>query len=344
MNIRALRHIAIIQTAFLGDVALALFLAQEIRTLHPDVELSMVCTPQAADLVRCAKAVDSVVVFDKRRGDRGWSGIRRRAHQLRHADVDGVIALQRSARTAVLARLSGARFSVGFREAAFSSLYSKRLPWELDQHEVQRNHSLLSAFDDCAQSTIPLKVDMELYDKARLASELDLPADELAQAVVVAPSSVWPTKRWPEDRMMALVKELRSQGRPVYLIGAKSDRELCARIADAAGARSLAGLSSMVQTVSLINAASVVVCNDSAPTHLAALCGTRCVVIYGSTLPEFGFAPRGSHDQIVETLNLACRPCGLHGRSQCPRQTMECMTSIRPSMVLDAIHRAEHDA
>ncbi len=340
MTLHSFQHIAILQTAFLGDVALALFLAQEIRSLHPKVRISFVCTPQAAELVATAVAVDDVVVFDKRRSDKGVQGMLRRARQLRRLHVDAIFALQRSARTAILTRMARPKYSVGFRQASLSGLYSQRVNWDLSQHEVQRNRQLLSCFDDTAQSSLPNSVELRLVGMDELASQLSRDLSDLPSSIVVAPASVWATKRWPAENMKQLVQDLRRRGRPVYVIGAESDRELCEFVAADSGAVSLAGHLSLPQSMSLLQAAAALVCNDSAPTHLAALTGTPTVVVYGSTLPEFGFAPRGEKDQIVEIKNLACRPCGLHGKKQCPRQTLECMTRIQPSMVMAALDRA----
>ncbi len=341
MKLQAFNHIAIVQTAFLGDAALALYLVQEIRALHPTVRISFVCTEQAAELIRCATAVDEVVVFDKRNTDRGFKGMARVARLLRQHKVDCVIALQRSLRTAALVRWSKVKFSVGFKQASASFLYSTRVPWELSKHEVERNHDLLSIFDDTLQSSVPQHVELRTDEIDVVASQLGLRVEDVQSSVVLAPGSVWATKRWTSQGFRDLAQTLRNEGRRVLLIGAESDRALCESIASDGVAMSLAGRTTMKQTLSILKSATVVVCNDSAPTHLAALSGTRCVVIYGSTLPAFGFAPRGEKDQVVECKDLSCRPCGLHGRSACPRATLECLTRIDSTMVRQAVMRAE---
>jgi heptosyltransferase-2 len=324
MELRDVTHIAIIQTAFIGDVALSLYLAQEIHELHPKAKITFVTTSQSTELARCANAIDEVIIFDKRRADSGLKGVSRIVNVLRNANVDCVFGLQRSARTAIIAALTRAKNSLGFSNATFSWLYKRTAPWELNKHEIERNRSLLEYFDDIS---IPENVPNV---------ELSLPEcdERYKNCIALAPGSVWKTKRWIEEHWSETAEELIAKGYRVVLIGGKDDAELCNHIAKSSGAESLAGTTSLPQTLSLLRTARVLITNDSAPTHLAGLVRCRTVTIYGSTVPEFGFAPRGSKDIAVENKSLKCRPCGIHGKRECPLGTMGCMTSITPSDVI----------
>jgi heptosyltransferase-2 len=79
--------------------------------------------------------------------------------------------------------------------------------------------------------------------------------------------------------------------------------------------------------------------NDSAPMHLGVAVRTPVVAIFGATVPEFGFAPRGLRDEIVEVKGLSCRPCGIHGGRKCPIGTFDCMMNISPYEVLTRVQR-----
>lgn len=338
MKIQTFSTIAVIQTAFLGDAALALFFAHELRVAHPSSRILFVTTPIAAPLARCSAAVDDVIVFDKRGVDDGVAGIIRMARLLRQRGVDLVFGLQRSARTSLVAALCGARMSVGFTTATASFLYRRRGSWNLHAHETERNHSLLTFFDDTAHVTIPQTVACRV--SAPTHHEHD-PQEVLdghkERRAILAPGSVWATKRWPERSWVDLARALIDDGWMVELMGGPDDHDLCLRIAEASGASCPAAPLSLPESLQRLRSAGVLVTNDSAPTHLAAMVGTRTVTIYGSTIPEFGFAPRGHRDTVVETEGLSCRPCGLHGRHACPLGTLECMTRITPSRVREIV-------
>jgi hypothetical protein len=68
--------------------------------------------------------------------------------------------------------------------------------------------------------------------------------------------------------------------------------------------------------------------------------GTRVIAIFGSTVPEFGFYPYGKNDVIFQTHNLACRPCGIHGRKKCPIKTFDCMERIEEIEVVKEIQKS----
>jgi heptosyltransferase-2 len=75
--------------------------------------------------------------------------------------------------------------------------------------------------------------------------------------------------------------------------------------------------------------------NDSAPMHFCSAVNAPVVAIYCSTIPAFGFGPLSTHCFIVETQEqLACRPCGLHGKKQCPLGHFNCAHTIENAQLI----------
>src|SRR5439155_1462525 len=74
-----------------------------------------------------------------------------------------------------------------------------------------------------------------------------------------------------------------------------------------------------------------------APLHFAQAVGTPTVAIFGSTVPAFGFGPRGPRDRVVQRDGLSCRPCSAHGPPSCPLGHHLCMKSLSVEDVLLAI-------
>lgn len=73
--------------------------------------------------------------------------------------------------------------------------------------------------------------------------------------------------------------------------------------------------------------------SDSGPSHLAAALGVPTLTIFGSTVRAFGFAPSQPHTRVIEVEGLACRPCGVHGRSTCWLGHWRCVREIAPEIV-----------
>ena len=81
---------------------------------------------------------------------------------------------------------------------------------------------------------------------------------------------------------------------------------------------------------------SLAVTNDSGPMHLAVALGVPVVAIFGSSVRHFGFSPIGPHDRVLEVGDLACRPCGVHGRNRCWLGHWRCLREIGPGTIAAA--------
>src|SRR5439155_25905500 len=158
---------------------------------------------------------------------------------------------------------------------------------------------------------------------------------------VLAPGSIWGSKRWPY--FAELGRRLSESGTiAVVVVGSFEDALLGSEITaavGAAGGRAASGCRrlGLRESVEIIRRAAVLVTNDSAPLHFAQAVGTPTVAIFGPTLPSFGFAPRGPRDRVVELEGLPCRPCSAHGPPSCPLGHHRCMKSLRVEDVLQAI-------
>lgn len=96
----------------------------------------------------------------------------------------------------------------------------------------------------------------------------------------------------------------------------------------------LRGKTNWKQTFYIIKNSLFVVSNDTVGVHIADAYRKTIFEIYGSTLPEFGFKPKGKVF-IFQTFPK-CRPCSLHGEGDCPYQ-LKCLYDIKPEKVFSKI-------
>lgn len=142
-------------------------------------------------------------------------------------------------------------------------------------------------------------------------------------------------KRWPESYFASTVAAIQGHGVEVVLIGGAEDRDLCTRIS--ASATNLAGTTTLRESAAVLERAAVLLSNDSAPMHLGVVAGIPVVAVYCSTIPEFGFAPLGPRDIVLEVPGLDCRPCGSHGHQICPKNNFHCGEQLAVETVVSAI-------
>jgi heptosyltransferase-2 len=338
-----IRNILIVQTAFIGDVILTLPLAQACKKVYEQANVDLVVVPGARELCLQHPAIRECLAYDKRNADRGIGGLLRMSRLLSSRRYDLALVPHRSLRSAALVAIAGIPVRVGFARGAGRVFHTKTVPYDASIHEIDRNLSILRAASGIQiHRELPRLYPTENHRRRveRLLVELEVARPD--RLVAIAPGTVWNTKRWPKERFSSLAVNLDEAGYEIVLIGGREDRQLCDEIRILSGSRhvyNMAGEFSLVESAELIRRSRVLVCNDSAPMHLAAAMDTPVVAIFGATVPAFGFGPSGPNDTVVETLGLNCRPCSVHGGAQCPIKTFECMHRISYDRVFQTAQR-----
>ncbi len=332
----------IYQTAFLGDIILSTSLIGAIKNNVPGSRIIIVTTPVGESLLRGDKRIQRIVIYDKRSRDKGLAGLIRKAKEIRNIvdKQDSVyISLHRFAKASVIGYLSGAKTRAGFKASVCSFLYNRRAEYRFGIHEIQRNIELLSAALDKVHKELKLErpelfFSKKEYKKVKNIIEETFNSGE--KIVSVAPGSVWTTKRWPAEYFRELIHALDKRKVKVILIGGKEDIDLC-RSLEYGNTLNLAGELSLPESAIAIGQSRALVTNDSAPLHLASAVNTPAVAIFGATTLLFGFGPLSDGSVVLENNRVKCRPCGRHGADRCREKHFECMKSITPGMVTDAV-------
>ena len=331
----------VIQTAFLGDVVLTTPLLEALAARHGPVDV--VTTPAAAPLVETHPAVRHVIAYDKRGRDGGPGGLLRLARALRAERYEWAYLPHRSLRTALLAWLARIPRRVGF-EDGWPRLYTEVRPRPRTGHEVDRLLALaLPAVPALTGGAMaPPRPTLVIGTEDRAATEAFLGANGVeAPFVALAPGSIWGSKRWPYYGELA---QRLACHVGIVVVGGPADVALAqdvVRAVEGGGGRwravNACGSLTLRQSAEAIRRAAVLVTNDSAPLHFAQAVGTPTVAIFGSTVPAFGFGPRGPRDQVVGLDGLPCRPCSAHGPPSCPLGHHRCMRALTVEDVLHAI-------
>ncbi len=318
------------QTAFLGDVVLTTPLL--VALAETEGPLDVVTTPAAAPLLETHAAVRRVIPYDKRGADRGWRGLTALARRLRAEQYQMAYLPHRSLRSAALAALARIPRRIGFRDG-WRWLYTETQARPGAGHEIDR---LLALAQRSPATPSHPSLGLTAEDGQAAGRWLE-GAGVAAPFAALAPGSIWGSKRWPHYAELA--RRL-SDRIAVVLVGGREDAPLAQEIGAAVPTVvSACGALTLRQSAALIGRAEVLVTNDSAPLHFAQAVGTRTVAIFGSTVPGFGFGPRGPSDQVLGVEGLVCRPCSAHGPARCPLGHHACMQTLPVEDVMRAIER-----
>lgn len=350
----------IIQTAFVGDLALSIPLMRKVKALFPAEPLWLLCRKGLGELYLHLGLVDVIVEYDKS-ARRSWHKVHR---ELSRPNFHYIFCPHQSVRSQLLAARLKAEVKVGFYHPLNFWIFNHRPVRPMNLPESLRQLSLLTAVDHTLRTDFQnFAMRSELHNPAtRKDTELSLPADLSAAArlsildrtllaretepldsgknrnaqIFLAPGSVWATKRWTEKGFIEVGVHFQKLGYQVKLTGSASERELCERISQhIPHSENLAGRLSFQQTLQEFLHGQLLVTNDSGAMHLAALVELPTVSVFGPTTLDLGYRPWQSQAFIVQQ-DLSCRPCGLHGAQRCPLGTHECMQSIPAQRVISA--------
>jgi len=159
----------------------------------------------------------------------------------------------------------------------------------------------------------------------------------LGPKVALYPNSKLAMKVWPIEKYVSLARSLRERfNASLLLIGAKEDGVYNQRLASALGGRGIwdiAGRFTIRQTIALLSRLDLIVGNDGAPLHMAALAGTPIVGLYTHKAPTGMWAPTVATRFVTLEGNASCGPCGL---TEC--EDPYCLTSLDVLMVFKYCH------
>jgi heptosyltransferase-1 len=304
------KRILIVRVGAMGDVLHGLPAVAALREQFPDAEIGWVVEPAWAALLG-APVVDRVHLARTK----AWSkaplsgetlrDVKALRAELRAAKYDVAIDLQGSIRSAVIARMSGAKRVVGSaepREGAAKWLYTGRVALR-SAHVIDQAVEIVSGAASetlrAAEVVLPRDAQAERWADA-LAGEETL--------AMIAPRAGWGAKEWPAERYGAVAAELAQRGLRVLVNALPATAErggdaVAAAVVTASGGRAEAVESTLPQLIALTRRAKLFLGGDTGPMHLAAALRVPCVAIFGPTDP----ARNGPYDVMTGACGTTAR-------------------------------------
>jgi ADP-heptose:LPS heptosyltransferase len=277
---------------------------------------------------------------------------------------DRVIDLQGTPGTRRLGRALGREAStVRTRSAArrWQVLWGDRFPRPPVPHAVERYAEAAGiAVADAMTTCRPeVRVSVEEEAAARLLAP-EVFASPPGTAVAIVTGASRRTKEYPSERLAQVAGLVRAAGLATWWIeppgrgdssaghsrmappcsphSAGLDHERLDdgrdRAPDAAVPVLRLPLGPLKAVLARVRAVAV---SDSGPMHLAAALGRPVLGIFGSTITGFGFAPIGPKTRVLEAMDVACRPCGVHGRDHCWLGHWRCLRDLEPARVVEEL-------
>jgi heptosyltransferase II len=311
--------ILVIQTAFLGDLILSTTLFKKIKLKHPESHITLIVNKGTEQILSNNPNIDSIIPVDKKQTFKNPLRFINFLYKLHKENFSICYSPHFSHRSSLISFFSGAKIRIGYKESGFGFLHTKTVPRPLrGVHEV---HKLLKLVDSEGIER------PEIYLGSEINQEIKSKFENLTDFIVIAPSSIWETKRMPIEKFIELVRQILDNTPYIpVIIGSKNDLYLSGQIVNAFGSKvvDMTGRTNLLELSYIISKSKCVISNDSSPIHIASAFNIPTLAIFGATITDFGYTPLSERHTISE-VSLECRPCGIHGGNICPKKHFRCM-------------------
>ncbi len=320
-------RVLIVKLGSIGDVVHTLPSLAAMRRALPDAELSWVVERRAAEILRDNPILDRLIEIDTKALRRGlMSGETLRAPRqqlrlLRASAFDLALDFQGLIKSAMIARVSGARRIVGFarealREPPSRLLHHESVPIAAGLHVIRKNLALV---ESALKIPIP-QTEGEFEFPIAIDESHEIEAERAASGTagryaILNPGGGWPTKLWSAEKFGLLADELWNHfGIHSLVTSGPGEDELTRRaLSPSKSGKAKAVSVSLKGFCALAKGAQVYVGGETGPTHLAIAMRTPVVGLLGPT-EWWRNGSIYSDDVCVERTDIGCRE-NCHRRS-----------------------------
>jgi heptosyltransferase I len=319
-------RLLIVRLSAMGDVIHTLPAVHALREAFPRAHIGWLIDERWAELL-CAPGsprrgrrsssrplVDEVHVINLKawgKSPLSMSTLQRAAtvwNDVRDVHYDAAVDLQGAIRSAVLARLSGARVVYGAAEPRESpaSLWYTRKVVARGRHVIEQNlsvaegligHEVKNTAEDIARE-LPRDLPRDPQVEARI--EQELAEQGVRDFAILNPGAGWGAKRWPAERYGEVAGRLASLGICPLVNYGPGEEDLFRAVLAASGGRAKPTKGSITDLIALTRRARLFIGGDTGPLHLAAALQVPAVAIFGPTDPARN-GPYGTRSVVLRS-------------------------------------------
>jgi heptosyltransferase I len=277
------KSLCIVRLSAIGDTCHVVPVVRTLQRVWPTTQLTWVIGRLEAQLMSLLPGVEFITI-DKRAGLAAALGLRSALHGRR---FDVLLHMQLSLRASLTSTLIASRIRLGFDRAR-----ARELQWLFTNAQIAahtRQH-VLDSFQGFLEAlgiepghlewNLPLPPAAQQYAAALVP--------DAQPTLIISPCSAHAARNWRPERYAAIAEHaVEAHGMRVILCGSASATE---RAMGASIARLVRvpivnqiGADTLPQLLALLARATVLLCPDSGPAHMATMVGTPVIGLYAAT-------------------------------------------------------------
>lgn len=341
-DFETIKSILVIRTAYIGDVVMTLPILKPLKERFPEAKLFFLTSSSAKDILINNPYLDEVITFDP-----FWfypakiKAYLKFIREFKKCKFDLIIEARGDIREFLfLLWPLRAKFKVSYDVGGGGYLLSHVVPYDNVCHRVEYHLDIVRYLGGNGND-----ISWDIYLKE---SELRKVEDILQENkihnsfIAIHPGSRQALKRWAPERYSLLADMLiKQEGMDVVFLGSPGEKKLVESIENKMKAKpvNLAGKTNLREMAGIFSKSVLVICNDSAPMHIAAAVDTPTIAVFGPS-KSVETSPYGKKNIVVEK-DYPCRfTCD---ESVCSHSIYNaCMADILVEDVFDAVKKCLH--
>ncbi len=338
-----IKHILVIRLSALGDVAMTVPVIRKFVETYPGVKVTVMSRHFYQPLFSDIPNVDFLTAHVDGH-HKGIVGLVKLANEAKAVGIDAVADLHNVIRSKVISKtlsLKGLRTETidKGRKDKKKLTNAKGLGIVKLKSTHNRYAEVFAALGFALDLSEPIYAPRQPLNK-RLLTVI---GDEPKKCIGIAPFAAYPSKMYPLESMVEVLKQLDAveQYRILLFGGGKTEEEKLQEMAlPFSSVTCVAGTLTFQEELDLMSNLDLMVSMDSGNGHLAALFGVPVITLWGVTHPYAGFTPYGqpeSNQLLADRNQYPLIPTSVYGNKY-PPDYENAMATIPPETVLEKIN------
>jgi len=275
----------------IGDQVLFFPTLDDLKQTYPEAQIDVVVEPRAAAAYQVSKSVQNVIQFDFK-GRNSLADFGNLLGNLRDREYDIAISLGQRWLVGFLLWLTGIPTRVGFSGGGGEVFLTNPVPLKKDQYAAWMYHDLLKGLEiqtpcpEIAVSVPAKSLDWADTERKRLGIGsggyvlIHGGSSQLAKAKGI--NKIYPVESW---KSILQDFQQRQPDLPIVVVQGPEDKEFVQALITANPSVKVTSPRDIGRLTAMIAGASLMLCTDSAPMHLAVAVKTYTLALFGPTDP-----------------------------------------------------------
>jgi len=276
----------------IGDQILFFPTLDDLKKTYPDAQIDVVVEPRSKSAYRVSKSVHDTILFDFK-GSNSLADFGNLLGVMRDREYDIAISLGQRRAVGFLLWLTGIPTRVGYGGGGGDLFLTNAVRLDQDQYAAAMYHDLLKGLGidkPCPELavSVPAK-DLEWSDNERKRLGIQNGgyvlihggSSQLAQMKGI--DKIYPVENW---NVVIQDFQQKQPDLPIVVVKGPDDGAFVANLLQVAPKLKVTTPSNVGELVAMIAGASLMLCTDSAPMHLAVAAQTFTLALFGPTDPD----------------------------------------------------------